>query len=204
MNRTPVMGFGLAQPTVITTLFRAIMFLLMSIMEFTCPAPATTIPLSETMSGDDNEPKTILNESTKVNNFISGNYGASVNEDMVFRKMKNTSGQQLPHRIIGGIKCCSGRMKSTTTTQGIKGVRGGDREYCRYRLWINSNFGKDDIIKSKRNYSYRCWRFYRIFHYRRNRNEGGPNTAIAIALEAYAVADSAGIIDALIISPRAV
>ena len=60
LNRTPVMGFGLAQPTVITTLFRAIMFLLMSIMEFTCPAPATTIPLSETMSGDDNEPKNNL------------------------------------------------------------------------------------------------------------------------------------------------
>ncbi len=151
--------------------------------------------------------KTILNESTGVNNFISGNYGASVNEDMVFRKMKNTSGATIAAGSLVVLSAvAAGDEVTTTTTQGNQKAFGVATESIADTAYgLIQTSGKTTLLKVNGTTAIVVGDFIGSFTTAEiGMKAAAGNTAIAIALEAYAVADSAGIIDALIISPRAV
>ena len=151
--------------------------------------------------------KTINNLSTGVGNFISGNWGADVNDDVVLRKMKNTSGGTIGAGALVVLSAvAAGDEVTTTTTQGNQKAFGVATESIADTAYgLIQTSGKTTLLKVNGTTAIVVGDFIGSFTTAEiGMKAATGNTAIAIALEAYATADSLGVIDALIISPRAV
>lgn len=148
-------------------------------------------------------------DNSSPNSYIQGNYGVNEGERAIDEKkimwMKNTSGGQL---VLGDLvtykAVAAGDEYTTTTTQGDDLVYGmvlettADTAYGKVQV-----IGKTTALKVDGTTDIAIGDFIGTFTTATiGQKAAAGDMAIAIALEAYTTDDSAGVIDALLITPR--
>ena len=83
-----------------------------------------------------------------MGNFISGNWGADVNDDVVLRKMKNTSGGTIGAGALVVLSAvAAGDEVTTTTTQEIKRFGVATESIANNAYGLIQTSGKTTILK---------------------------------------------------------